>query len=148
MLKFIHVLAAAGWVGAVFLGHAHIAWVKKRDNPADFAHFIDLQAWLGKTYFMPLSLVVLLAGIGMVIVGWPNFTDTWILIGIVLFVATVALGAGYLGPQSEKIRAALAQGGPPDAETQKRINNVTVASRLDLVFLVLVVADMVFKPGL
>ena len=147
VLKFIHVLGAAAWVGAVTLGHAHVAWVRKRDNPADFNHFIELQAWLGTRYFMPIAITVLLTGITMVIVGFPDFTDAWIMIGIGLLIATVALGAGYLGPQSEKIQAALARGGPPDAETQKRIENVTLASHVDLALLVLVVADMVFKPG-
>ncbi|MDQ3940350.1 MAG: DUF2269 family protein [Actinomycetota bacterium] len=148
VLKFVHVFAAASWVGAVVVSQVHIAWVKKRDNPPDFLHFIELQAWLGQRYFMPLAITVIVTGLIMVGIGFPDLTDAWILIGLGLFVATVALGAGYLGPQSTKIMAALAQGGPPDAETQARIRRVAVASNADFGLLVLVVADMVFKPGL
>jgi hypothetical protein len=38
-------------------------------------------------------------------------------------------------------------GAPPDAELQRRIKNVTFATRVDTVVLVLVVIDMVVKPG-
>ena len=148
LLKFIHVLAAASWVGGVVLSQVQGAWVAKKDDPHDFRSFIDFQAYLGTRYFMPLAIVVVAAGVGMVLDGPWGFGDTWIVIGIVLYAASVAMGAGFLGPQSEKIKEALASGGPPDTALQAKIKNVILVSRIDMVVLVLVVADMVIKPGL
>jgi uncharacterized membrane protein len=148
-LKYIHVLAAAAWVGGTILSQVHGMWVAKKNDPHDFNSFIDFQAYLGTRYFMPLAIVVIAAGIGMVLEAeaW-GFGDTWILIGIALYAASVAIGAGFLGPQSEKIKAALASGGPPDTALQAKINTVVLASRIDTVILILVVGDMVIKPGL
>jgi hypothetical protein len=148
-LKYIHVLAAAAWVGGVVLSQVQGAWVNKKNDPHDFNSFIEFQAYLGTRYFMPLAITVLVAGVAMVLdaEAW-GFGDTWILIGIVIYAASVAIGAGFLGPQSEKIREALAAGGPPDTALQAKIKNVVLASRVDFVLMVLVVGDMVIKPGL
>lgn len=148
LFKTIHVLAAAAWVGGVVVSQVHGAWVARRDRPEDFVHFIDLQAWLGNRYFAPLAVLTIAAGIAMVVQSGWNFSDTWILIGIALWVLSVAVGAGYLGPQSEKIRAGLVAGGPPEAALQQRIDRVKFVSQADMVVLVLVVVDMVIKPGL
>ena len=147
LLKFIHVLAAAAWVGGAVLSQAQIAWVRSRGEAA-YAEFIDFQAWLSTRYFAPLAVVVVLAGIGMVIQSGYNFADTWIVIGIALYVVTMFTGMLYLGPQTEKIKEALGPGGERDAAVQARIDRVTLATRIDLGVLVLVVADMVIKPGL
>src|ERR687883_1607778 len=103
-LKFIHVLAAASWVGGVVLTQVNGAWLNKKNDPHDFTTFVSFQAYLGKRYFMPLAITVVAAGIAMVLdaEAW-GFGDTWILIGIALYVLSVVMGAGFLGPQSEKI---------------------------------------------
>jgi hypothetical protein len=40
-----------------------------------------------------------------------------------------------------------AERGPSDPEIQERIRRIFIVSRIDLVVLTPVVADMVFKPG-
>jgi uncharacterized membrane protein len=148
LLKFIHVLAAASWVGGAAVGIVQGAWVRRKNDPNDFSSFIDFQAYLGTRYFAPLAIVVVAAGVGMVLdsPAW-DFTDTWIIIGIALYLVSVLTGSLYLGPQSEKIKEGLASG-PPDTALQARINNVVLATRIDMVVLIAVVADMVIKPGL
>lgn len=145
LFKTIHVLAAVSWVGAVVVSQVHAAWVAKRNSPEDFRHFVDLQAHLGTRYFPILAVTTIAAGIGMVIESGWNFSDAWIAIGITLWILSVAIGAGFLGPQSIKIQEGLAAG-PPDTELQERINKVKFASQADTAILVLVVADMVIKP--
>ena len=145
-LKFIHVVGAAAWVGGAILSQAQILWVRPKSDQA-FADFIDFQAWLSTRYFAPLSMVVLAAGIGMVIDTGYNFSDTWILIGLVLYAITTLNGMFYLGPQTEKVKEGLATG-PRDKDLQARIDRVTLATRIDTAVLILVIADMVIKPGL
>jgi uncharacterized membrane protein len=144
-LKTVHVLAAIAWVGGAILSQVHAAWVINRAQPEEFSSFVDFQAMLSKRYFAPLSGVVLLAGIWMVIDRW-SFSDTWVIIGLVLFAITALTGSLYLGPQTDKIKASLATGG--DTELQQKIERIVLATRIDLAVLIAVVADMVIKPGL
>lgn len=146
--KTIHVLAAVAWVGATIVSQVHSAWVARRKRQDDFAHFIEFQAFLGNRYYAPLTLVVIVSGIAMVLDGPSNFSDAWIVIGIAIWIVSVAIGAGYLGPQGEKVKEGLAAGGPPDTVLQQRINRIKFASQAELVILIAVVADMVIKPGL
>jgi uncharacterized membrane protein len=146
--KTIHVLAAVAWVGAVIFAEVHAYWVTKRNTPQDFGHFVDFQAWVGFKYFPPLTILVLASGILMVIESGYGFSETWIIIGLVLWAVSVALGAGFLGPQSIKIQEGMKAGGPPDTALQQRIDRVQFAARADVVLLMVIVVDMVIKPSL
>src|SRR5687768_17522299 len=93
LLKLIHVLGAIAWVGGAILSQAQAFWVNRRNSPPDFVAFIDFQAWLSTRYFAPLSGVVVAAGIGMVIQSGYNFSDLWIVIGLVLFTISAVVGS-------------------------------------------------------
>jgi len=56
-------------------------------------------------------------------------------------------GQASWGPEAERLGKALGERGPSDSEVGRRIRRILVISRIDLVVLLLVVADMVFKPG-
>lgn len=56
-------------------------------------------------------------------------------------------GAFYLGPKSGQLKKMFATQGPSEATTAL-INRLFVASGIELVLLVLIVFDMVLKPGL
>ena len=146
LFKTIHVVAAIGWVGAgmfsqVLLIRAQLA------GPAALAQLGGYLGYLGPRYFSPLSGVVLLAGIAMVIVSGLNFSDLWIIIGLVGFAATAVTGAVYLGPSAEKVSKLMTERGPEDPEVQSQLQRIFAISRIDLVVLILVVVNMVIKPG-
>jgi hypothetical protein len=94
-----------------------------------------------------VAIAVLVLGIWIVAVSSWNFTDTWVLLGLIGIGITIATGAGFLGPESERLAKLSAERDPSDPEIQRRIKRIFTVSRVDLVVLVLVVADMVFKPG-
>lgn len=96
--------------------------------------------------FAPISAITAVFGILLVIQGYPNFNDAWVLIAIVLWIVSVAIGAGYLSPQTVKISELSKEKGYNDSEVQGRIKKVTTATHIDGVILVLAVADMVIKP--
>ena len=146
LMKTIHVLAAAAWVGGATISHVQGALIAKSKDQQRILNFVKEQNWLGTRYFAPLSIIVLLAGIVMVVDTGINFVDTWIVIGLVLFATTVFVGAGLLGPQGGKLEAAIEARGF-DAEAQRMWDTFKRTSTIDLVLLVLVVADMVIKPG-
>jgi hypothetical protein len=71
-----------------------------------------------------------------------------ILIGIGLFVLTSLNGMVFLTPQTKKLKSLIAERSEDDAGVQALVKRVTLASRIDLLILIAIVADMVIKPGL
>jgi hypothetical protein len=76
-----------------------------------------------------------------------NFSDAWILLGLLGYAATFVTGAFFLGPEAGKLGRIVDERPADDPEVRARMHRIFVISRIDLVVLILVVADMVFKPG-
>jgi hypothetical protein len=62
--------------------------------------------------------------------------------------AEVAPGAFHLNPQSAKLKKMFTTAGPGAPGAPALIRKLFLVSRIELVLLVLIVADMVLKPGL
>jgi hypothetical protein len=76
-----------------------------------------------------------------------QLTDLWIVLGLLGIVSTIIFGAGFIGPEAGRLAQLGLERGPEDAEVQRRLQRIFMLSRLDLLVIVLVVADMVLKPG-
>ena len=144
--KTAHVLAVVMWVGGgVMLTLLALMTIALRD-PVRLVQFTRQAAFLGGTYFPPLSLVVLGFGFGLVEKGDWGYDPTWIQIGIVGWAASFVAGAGFLGPQSRRLAKVLEDRPPEDARVQDLIGRILFVARLDSVLLLLVTVDMVAKP--
>lgn len=143
-----HVVAAVMWVGGgVMLTLLGLMTIGLQD-PIRLAQFAKQIAFLGGTYFPPLSLMVVGLGFGMVEngeLGW-TYDLTWIQIGIAGWAASFALGAGYLGPQAKKLAKLLDARSPEDAEVQGLIRRILFAARFDSMLLLFIVFDMTARP--
>ena len=147
ILLTIHILAAVIWVGGAF---AVNVLVMRMQNANQHARLLDLGKdfeTLGMKVFMPASIVVLLAGIGLVLeVDGFDFTDFWVAFGLAGIAFSIIVGAGYLGPESGRLNALAAERGADDPEVQTRMRKLANISRIELIILLLVVADMAIKP--
>ena len=146
-LKFFHVLAAITWVGSAIYAQALASTVIRENDPEHLVRTAKDIADLGKRLITPVAIAVLLLGIWIVAVSPWNFTDTWVLLGLIGIGITIVTGAAFLGPESARLAKLSGERDPSDPEIQRRIKRIFTVSRVDLVVLVLVVADMVFKPG-
>jgi uncharacterized membrane protein len=146
-LKFLHVLAAITWVGSAIYAQALATKVMGEGDPVRLAATAKDIGDLGKRLITPTAVAVLVLGVWIVAVSAWNFTDTWVLLGLAGIAVTIVTGAGFLGPESERLGKLAAERDPSDPEIQRRIRRIFAVSRIDLVVLILVVADMVFKPG-
>jgi uncharacterized membrane protein len=146
-LKFLHVLAAIIWVGSGIYAQALAMKVLGQGDPARMAALAKDVGDLGKRLITPAAIAVLVFGVWLVAVSEWNFSDTWIVLGLVGIALTIVTGAGFLGPESERLGKLIDERGPTDPEIGRRIRRIVSVSRIDLVVLTLVVADMVFKPG-
>jgi uncharacterized membrane protein len=146
-LKFVHVLAAIAWVGGAIYAQALATKVMREGDPAHLAVTAKDLGQLGQRVSLPAAVSVLVFGVWLVAVSALNFTDAWILIGLIGIAITIVTGAFFLGPEAERLGKLAPEHDPADPEIQRRIRRIFAISRIDLVVLILVVADMVFKPG-
>ena len=145
-IVFIHVFAAIVWLGGAFVLQVKTAQFRKANDTAGFLQVGRDAEQMGQRVFMPASVVVLLAGIAMVWYG-PYGFELWIGLALVGIVITVLTGIFFLGPQAGRlVKLAEERGVDDPAVTVARDRLITV-SRIDYLILVLIVLDMVFKPG-
>jgi uncharacterized membrane protein len=147
-LKLVHVLAAITWVGGAIFIQIYATRLMRQKEGLKLAAFAKDIGELGMKVFMPASLTVVIVGIVIVIYAPVlDFTDTWIALGLVGAAVTFLTGAFVIGPESGRVGALAQERGPEDPEVQRRIARIFKISRIDLAVIVLVVVDMVLKPG-
>jgi uncharacterized membrane protein len=146
-LKFIHVAAAIAWVGSGLFVQYRGTRLRRTGTPEQTANLArevaDSTPW-----FIATSMTVLVAGIALVLYSpGLDFTDTWILLGLIGYAMTFLTGLLFIRPTAEKLATVAASEGPTSPTTQALIARIFAISRVDQVVLLLVIADMVFKPG-
>jgi hypothetical protein len=87
-----------------------------------------------------------IAGVIMVVQRW-SFSQAWVAIALVLWMASLLVGLLYLGPTSAKVGKLIAAEGPSSVTGRALLSRVFLVSRLELVSFVVIVFLMVFKPG-
>jgi uncharacterized membrane protein len=144
--KALHVLSAVIWVGG---GLALTLLVIRTERSGDTNRLLDLGEhadWLGNKVFVPTTFLVLLTGIAMTINGDLDWGQFWIIFGLVAWVTSAAIGVGYIAPKVKRLTAVMMERGPADPEAQTLLRNITLAARIDVAFLLLIVIDMTVKP--
>lgn len=147
-LLAIHILMAVTWVGSNVAQQIY-AVRARRAGPQQFGAIIEQVGWYGNHVLAPASLVLILTGFGLAATGDWSLTEPWLIFAIAVWVASFVLGAGYLGPSSAKVGEAMAaNGGAVPDDKLPLVDRLFLVSRIELVLLLLVVADMAVKPGL
>jgi uncharacterized membrane protein len=146
-IKFFHVLSVIIWVGGGVMMQTLMTRAKKI-GPESVSSFSETAEWMHNRLFMPSSIAALVFGIWLVIAGGYDWGDLWITLGMVGFIASALIGMAILGPTSKKMNALAAERGPNDPVVTHMARRIERAGRFDLVILILVVLDMVVKPGL
>ena len=148
-LKAFHVLMAIVWVGGNVILQVLATRIMRQNDPTKTASFAGDAEWIGNHVFAPASGLLLVLGVWMVIEepAW-TFAQFWILAAIAMFAYSFLSGLLYLGPQSGRLKKLYEAEGPTAAAAPAMIRRLFLASRIELVLLVLIVFDMVLKPGL
>jgi uncharacterized membrane protein len=147
-LLFAHLTFVSVWVGTdaviqVFALRSFAA------GPRRTAELMGDVEWLGTRILTPSALLVAALGVWMVLeeAAW-EFSQFWVSAGLAVFLASAIAGAGFLGPETGRISRLMDERGPEDPGVQSRIRRVLLVSRIELVLLIVVIFDMVVKPGL
>jgi uncharacterized membrane protein len=144
--KSVHVVAAVIWVGGGFMIQAFAFRIRRTGDARRQAEFAKDTEVIGTRVFIPATWVLLLAAIGMMVNLHLSWGQNWIVLGLVAFALSFAVGAGFLGPEGGRIAAVIERDGPGSPEAQARIRRILLISRCELVVLLTVVVNMVVKP--
>ncbi len=146
LLLFVHVLAAAAWVGAVFFVVLVFELALRSADRDWLLKLTEYDDRLAPILYIPAVLLVLTAGIGLVLDGPWNFGDGWVLAGLGLLVSVFVLGVGFIVPAGRRVKAAVKEGGVESAEFHARLQVFRALSWLDLGLLVVAMFVMTTKP--
>jgi len=148
VFKTLHVISVLTWVGGGVLMQA-LAARARRAGPDRLFSFAQEAAWAGNKYFMPAAVATLLFGLATAFAKpykW-GFHPLWIKLGLLGFLITAVNGAGVLGRMAKKMAALAEEKGASDPAVLDQARKLLNAMRIDLVVILLVVVDMVFKPA-
>lgn len=141
-LLFVHIAGAIVWLGGAFLFQVYGMVELRSDDARTIARFAGNAGMIGERLFTPTSLLVVLAGVGLMIDGsWP-WGRLWVVFALVAFTGSFLLGLGVLAPTAKKI----AEVGPETVEGQRLIRRIFALLRVDLLFMFAIVFAMTVKP--
>ncbi|HET6630317.1 MAG TPA: hypothetical protein VFG91_11135 [Woeseiaceae bacterium] len=144
LLKFLHVTAAAVWIGAVVTSSLLNARLLRRADGPAFAATAQLGATTGKLIGASAALTLITGGAAMAVadVGFV----AWIVWGLAVMVLSMAVGGGLVRRWFEELMDRVRSAGPGDVRVALLQRRVTAAHAALLVLLLSVFWAMVFKP--
>lgn len=146
LLLFVHILAAATWVGGVVILKVQSDRALRSD-PDRAAELAEETQKVGQSVLMPASIVLLVAGLWMVFEGDWGFEPLWIKLGLGIYVVSAVAGAVFLGPLYKQAGELRAERGANDPEITARLERLSKLGWIDVGLLVAAVFVMSVKPG-
>lgn len=147
LLKFVHILAAAIWIGGVLMMQAFSLRAVRTRDQAQMATVAASIGELSKKIMLPASLTVVVVGFLLIWDGPWTLGMEWVWMSLILYAVSFVLGIGYFEPEGRRIAALLEGGGGDSSEVQARITRSLRLSHLDLLLLISILFLMVTKPG-
>jgi uncharacterized membrane protein len=141
-LLFVHITAAVVWLGGAFTFQMYGFVVRRGGDPEEMARFAGRAGSLAERMFVPASIVVILAGIGLMIDGNWDWDQLWVIFALVTFAASFLTGVLVISPMAKRIPVA----GPTTPAGQELIERLFTILRIDLAFMYAIVFAMVVKP--
>ncbi|HZE48501.1 MAG TPA: DUF2269 family protein [Jatrophihabitantaceae bacterium] len=146
LLLFAHILSVVALVGSSIGTHV-LALRARAAGPARTADFVADVEWLGRRLQAPAAALVLAFGIWLGRdAGW-DFSETWLVLGMVGFAVCAVISGGYVGPASRRVLALITSHGPADPGVLAGVRRVLVVSWIELAILIAIMLDMAVKPG-
>jgi uncharacterized membrane protein len=144
--KSIHVITAVIWVGGAAMIQAYAFRILRTGDGRRQADFAKDTEVVGMRVFIPASLILVIAAVAMMVnLDW-SWSQNWIILGLIAFVLSFVLGAGFLGPEGGRIAELIERQGPDSPAVQARIRRILTISRCELIVLLTVIVNMVVKP--
>jgi uncharacterized membrane protein len=141
-LLFVHISAAVIWLGGAFTFQMYGLVVRRGGDTDEIATFAGRAGVLGERMFVPASLVVVLAGVGMMINGNWDWGQLWVVFALVTFAASFFTGLLVIAPMAKRLPVV----GAATPAGQELIRRIFTVIRIDLVYMYAIVFAMTVKP--
>jgi uncharacterized membrane protein len=145
--KWVHVVTAVVWIGGATMIQAYAFRILATGDGKRQAEFAKDTEVISMRLFIPASLLLVVAGIGMMVNADLPWDQNWIVFGLIAFALSFVLGAGFLGPEGGRLAELIEREGPESSAVLARIRRILTFSRAELVVLLTVVWAMVVKPA-
>ncbi len=142
----IHILAAVLWVGGAFTIQLLAIRAARPNARLQLGSLASEIEWVGTRLFIPSSLILVVMGFLLINEGNLDY-QFWLVFAMAVWLASFLSGIAFLGPQSGKLGKDVEQYGADSPQALARLQKIFIVSRVELVFLILVVLDMALKPG-
>ena len=146
LLLSLHILSIATWFGSN-LAITAMSFMALRTSAESFGGIVVLAGkWAGKAH--PVAgVLLLLTGFAMVADADYSLGDAWLIIAIVGLVVTMGLGGALIGRTADGMIKRIENGAMTAEELSDGGRQLLLYTRIELVLLVLIIVDMVAKPG-
>lgn len=145
-LLLLHVMAATVWVGGAVVVQLLGVRVQRSADPTDLPRLARHVEAIGNVAFLPSAVLLLLSGAVMTVQAWA-FSQTWILVAILLWLLSAVAGGAYLAPRAKRVVALFEAEGPTSVTARRLMARLFVVSRIELASFAVILALMVYKPG-
>jgi len=146
LLLTLHVLAAVLWIGGAFTIQVLSSRALAGGDSRRMADLLDTSALIGNRVFAPSSLVLILAGFGLVSKLDLSLGEFWISWAFGVWILSFLAGIAYFGPESGRLAKLVGEDGPGSVFRQ-RLGRLLWVSRVELVLLISALVMMTAKPG-
>jgi uncharacterized membrane protein len=143
---FLHILAAMVWIGGAVAIQVFGILTKRAADPAKTAFFAQNVSFTVNRVLAPAAFLVLGAGVGLVENGNWNWSEPFVVWGLILWGTVSLIAFGFLGRAIGNAGRTLRTDGPSPA-LALRMRNLVWLSRGLLLTLVVIAFLMVDKPG-
>lgn len=148
ILLFVHVMGAIMWLGGGWVFQIFTERAVATEDLERMKGLMEDGERLGKSYFGPLSFVVLGSGLGLTFSAQWGFGRLFIIGGLLGLVLSAAIGGTLIGPTVGRIRAAFDGGPPAMPEVKDGLRRLRNVGRADVLVTTIVVFLMTVKPEL
>jgi uncharacterized membrane protein len=143
---FLHISAAIVWIGGAVAVQVFAALTKRAADPAQSAALGRNVAFLAAKVFLPSSLFVFVTGIAVTEDGGWDWSEPFIVLGIVGWALVSVTAFGYVSRGMRGAGQRIAAEGPSPALTAE-VNRLVLIARGLVVVLFVIVFLMVTKLG-
>ena len=133
-LLFLHIIGAAGWIGGGL--HGWYSYIRLARTPETSGKALENLTNTADRYFGPVALLTLLTGIGLVWTQDPwTWNDTFVLVGIGVFVFSAAYQPLVTAKTEKRLLAAVETGEGVDGAIQASHRTFAIDTAVVLVAL-------------
>ena len=144
IFKLLHVLCAIAWVGGGLTLLVASMLASRAAQPTTLFGILDMMNQLGKTWFIPASLLTVVFGAITATFG-GMWTQLWVIVGLAGFASTFLTGLLLIEPTGRKIGAMMEAGNTEAALAAGR--RLLTIGKFDYTVMLVVIIDMVLKPS-